>query len=107
MEKYKGNLCEGLYLVRDIHYEQIEKIWELTQKTELDPEDPEYMHPFASSFSVSLPESLGRLLPLPEVEVPFVEPRDFNIKRFFSVVKHIDNIIEDGYIEQAFMEKYR
>ena len=46
MEKYKGNLCEGLYLVRDIHYEQIEKIWELTQKTELDPEDPEYMHPF-------------------------------------------------------------
>ena len=46
MEKYKGNLCEGLYLVRDIHYEEIDKIWQLTQKTELDQDDQDYIHPF-------------------------------------------------------------
>lgn len=46
MEKYKGNLCEGLYLVREIHFNQIEEIWKLQQKTELDEDDKDYMHPF-------------------------------------------------------------
>lgn len=54
MQKYKGNLCEGLYLVREIHYDSMDPVWKLEEKTEADENSEEYLHPFLAEMQLLL-----------------------------------------------------
>ncbi len=54
MEKYKGNLAEGLYLVRETQFNSIPKVWELVERTQLDEDDENYLHPFQAETQILL-----------------------------------------------------
>lgn len=54
MEKYKGNLAEGLYLLRETQFNSIQKVWELAERTQLDENDENYLHPFQAETQILL-----------------------------------------------------
>lgn len=48
MDHFKGNLCGGLYFLRDTHWDSIEPVWKLVEGESCPPFDPNYRHPFTN-----------------------------------------------------------
>lgn len=54
MDKYPGSLCDGLLLVRETHWDEMKFVWQLEERTSLDEDDPQYLHPFLATEQILL-----------------------------------------------------